>query len=213
MKRILISIFVLIFTNSIINSQNNEPKILVMGVPQYLFMNGIRIDVDYCYKNKSWIVFSPQYYNYNSSLGNDAFGLSDEYETLSGAGLYISLKRMMSKYSSKGLYIAGGAGYNYFDVFTKNKRVWEEFEPGRYAPVYKDYTVSINKIGINALLGTQFSIFNVVYFDLYIGFGMRYAFRKIPENSFTFFNTSNSDYGYRGTLFVSGFRVGLPIGY
>lgn len=193
-------------------AQDEEPpKVLVMGVPQYLIKNGIRIDIDVATNNKgSWWVLSPQFYINVSDLEN---GLRNRnIEELHGSGLSIHRKGFLSrKYAEKGAYISGGLGFQHFNILTNSERWIELSNNGlNYMELVEDdYHIFINKVLTEAIIGFQKEIFSRMYIDLYAGVGLRYSFYDQPTGSDIKFNKNITDYGYTGTAFIGGFRIGV----
>ncbi|MFW6222219.1 MAG: hypothetical protein ACOC3T_01270 [Bacteroidota bacterium] len=71
MKKITI-LFILSLLFGAVRAQEKEYKLLVMGSPQHLAINGLRVDLDLPLKRSwQWLVLSPTFY-YNK--GDDALG-------------------------------------------------------------------------------------------------------------------------------------------
>jgi hypothetical protein len=212
MKKIYILLLgIILYANSAI-SQENPPKLLIMGVPQYMVRQGIRIDFELPTKDyNSWWVFSPVYFINVSDLGNDE---RRDYEQMHGYGLSIGRKGFLSRKSlDKGVYISGNAGFHYYN-FLANISRWHEIEIDGLK--YQEYVTSnshvyVNKFLIDALVGYQKEIYSRLYLDFYAGIGLRYSFHEGPSGSNVKFNKNVFDYGYTGTLFVGGFRLGIGL--
>ena len=191
-------------------AQDQPPKILVMGVPKYLFKNGIRIDIDIASKvyKSSWVL-SPQYYIDVSELVNRN---TKKYKQLHGYGLSIHRKGFLSHSKiEKGVYISGGIGFQHFNILANAER-WIEIDDDelKYLQLVKDdYHMFINKVLTEALIGYQKEIFSRMYIDIYVGIGLRYSFYDQPSGLDLKFNRNIIDYGYTGTAFVGGIRFGV----
>lgn len=212
MKKIILALILIPWMCNAIHAQENPPKLLIMGVPQYIFNQGIRIDVDLPTKNyKSWWVFSPQYFINVTDLN----GFSDNnFKSLHGYGLNIYHRGFLSKQSvEKGTYISGGIGYQHFNIAADFER-WISIEQdglNYMQMVSESSNIYINKVLAEALIGYQKEITSRLYIDFYLGIGLRYSFHKQPEGIDRKYNSNASDYGYTGTVFVGGIRFGVGI--
>ncbi len=198
--------------NSSVFSQEDAPKVLVMGVPQYMFKNGIRIDIDIPTRDyKSWWVIMPQFYvdvNGFESL------IDKKYEQLHGYGLSIHRKGFLSNaYPDQGVYISGGLGAQHFNILTNTER-WTNIDDNGLNTMQltrDNYHVFIDKVLTEVVIGYQKEITSRLYVDIYGGFGLRYSFYKQPTGSDLKFNKNITDYGYTGTAFIGGVRIGVGL--
>lgn len=212
MKRITFIISLILVLTNAVYSQVNAPKVMVMGVPQYMFKNGIRIDIDIPSKDyKSWWVFMPQFY----VDVNDFENLIDKkYEQLHGYGLSIHRKGFLSKtYPDQGVYISGGIGAQHFNILTNSERWATVVDNGlnTLQLTSDNYHVYIDKVLTEVVIGYQKEIISRLYIDIYGGFGLRYSFYNQPSGSDLKFNRNISDYGYTGTTFTGGIRIGVGL--
>ncbi|HEX3007919.1 MAG TPA: hypothetical protein VHO90_09925 [Bacteroidales bacterium] len=210
MKRILLA--VILYTIILIDAaaQVKSPKVMVMGVPQYLFKNGIRIDVDLASKNpKNWWTISSQYYVDVSELGD---WKEKDYEQMHGYGFAIYRKSFLTqKKPETGVYISGGSGYQHFNMLAIAER-WVNMDDGglQYMQLKRDYEhVYIHKFLTDAVIGFQTELFSHLYVDVYAGVGLRYSFHDQPSGLDIKFNNSSVDYGYTGTALIGGIRFGV----
>lgn len=216
MKKIYIIAFacILSFISSEISvrAQEQAPRIIIMGVPQYIIQHGIRIDLDIPVRNhKGWWVVSPQYYINVSNLNN----INDnDFNQMHGYGLSLYRKGFLTgKYPDQGVYIAGGLGYQHFNILTSQNR-WAQIEEDglKYMQIVNDdYHIYINKVLTEVIIGYQKEITSRLYMDIFVGFGLRYSFHDQPSGSDIKFNKNVFDYGYTGTAFIGGFRIGVGI--
>ncbi|MBN2485583.1 MAG: hypothetical protein JXB34_06390 [Bacteroidales bacterium] len=221
-KYILVLVFIFISFTGYAQEEAVEksPGLMVFGVPQYILTNGLRIDFDLHKKGtQNWIVLSPYYYSDNSSADLLNLGGSDEYfdvynyDKLTGAGLGILKKTFLSKKSlTEGFYLAYGGSYKYFDI-DGNSYTWIEFT-GTDGLVYQKmadlkYDLYIHSINANAIIGYQLEANPSLFFDFFCGFGLRYSIHSSPQNVTTKYNRGYYDYGYTGTQFIAGLRVGI----
>lgn len=212
MKHIIISLTLALLITASAMAQENPPRVLVMGVPQYLIKNGIRIEVDIASNDyRSWWVISPQFYIDVSDIET----LRDKnYEQLHGYGLAIHRKVfLMRNNTEKGAYFRGGLGYQYFNILTNSEHWTQSLIDGlNYLQLEnRNYHVYINRAMADALIGFQKEITSRMYIDVYAGVGLRYSFHDQPSGSDMKFNKNISDFGYTGTAFVAGIRFGVGL--
>jgi hypothetical protein len=214
-----------IFTSTILlNAQQTKDSsnFLIFGVPQYLLTNGLRIDFDIHKKNsQNWYVISPYYYSDCSSVDPmNLSGSDDEYDVYNydkmvGGGIGLSKKIFVSEKSfNEGFYLLFGANFKYFDI-DGNSYTWVEFV-GDDGLTYQEmadlkYDLYIHSIGADAVLGFQFQVIPSLYLDFFMGFGIKYSQHYSPQNVTVKYNRGYYDYGYTGTQFIGGFRIGVGI--
>lgn len=218
-------------TDSIQNINiNNKPgkkqgSVMLFLLPQYLFVDGIRMDVDLRRKGKkAWWVISPYYYNSNKNTLNiiGGFGKYDrfydkyDYNDLKGVGLGISRKQFLSGINSEtGFHFKYGGVYRYYNVFG-NSPTYQEFvgdDNLTYLELREtDYTIIINNFQLKAEMGYQYETrANNLFFDFYIGFAASLSSHHSSENVNVKFERSKLDYGYSGIQFIAGIRFGVKL--
>jgi hypothetical protein len=179
-------------------------------VPQYAFVNGFRPDFDFRLgkaKNQ-WLIVSPQIY-----LSSERNGLF-KYNNMWGTGLEIQHRHYLKAGNNQpeGAYLGYGPVFQHFSI--DEERLYSEkvIENGieytfiKYGPV----TTNINKFGFTLTSGYQALISNVVYFDFYIGAGIRLSFDDSGTSGFSrIYNGWYGGYGYSGTMITAGVRVGM----
>ena len=216
MKNIFVSI-ILAFLILNLNAQENPThSTLVMGVPQYLLIGGVRIDIDkQTGVGNKWLIFSPSiYYNYTENSGSFSIGRND-YKRLLGAGLEVSRRIFLTKQvKNSGFYWSFGGGYKYFNLNVSDY-LWETI-PGNLVQYHlsstqKDYSISIHSLSMNSIMGFQKEVYEALYIDVFVGFGIKYGIYDQPFGSFKRYNEAGWDYGYRGTMFVGGIRFGVGL--
>jgi hypothetical protein len=194
-------------------SQSKTYNTLIMGVPQYLVNNGLRIDIDKRIKEtNNWLVISPILY---LSYHND-FSMQDDYKSVKGGGLTLSYRKMYTKSDQPvGFYISPGLCYQFVDINTDNNiwdKITDQWGQVKYDWVNKNYDARIHKIGGNITIGVQAEIYPGLLLDFFAGTGIRYSFRSYSNGEAGIrFNSSMLGYGYSGTLFVGGFRIGVGL--
>jgi len=219
-KYILIFVIVLFWNDFAFSQDQKNEKVVLFFVPQYLITNGIRLDIDIrkTDSNKWWII-SPYFYADGSSSSSlnpdDQYDYNPHsYEKMTGYGLGISRKIFVTKHSYKGLYAALGINYRYFTIEGDNFNYVEL--TGDDGLIYYEmqdlnYSVNINSYNGYAIMGQQFNPFSKFYIDLFLGFGIKYSTHSSPENVAIEYNRGNIDYGYSGTQFIAGARLGIAI--
>ena len=207
-------LFLIIFLLTISKSfsQKETYNCLIMGVPQYLLINGIRIDIDKSLnKSNRWVVISPQFYYANDYAMTDIGYRDFEIKKVIGGGTGLEYKYVFSTQSNaKGIYISTGLSYNYFKI-TTDGITWVPETTGALTLVQREGTFNtrINKIGIQSTIGYCSELFDKFLVDVFIGFGLRLCLDDTPGDSFTDLSTYAGDYGYSGTTLVTGIRFGL----
>ncbi len=205
----------IIFTCSPLTAQDQTYKWRIMGVPQHLFKNGLRIEIDKQTRGtNAWWVFAPQYYIDLSNTNNLNLYNNPAYKQMHGFGMSVYRKVFVSKKSpNQGVYIGGGLGYQNFNLLVDRGR-WNEFTKDglNYFRMEKsDYEVHINKALIDAIVGYQKEITDRLFLDIFIGVGLRYSFYDQPSGSDIRFNENTFDFGYTGTAFLAGLRLGVSL--
>ena len=186
----------------------NEQKSFGLGVvPQYAISNGMRIDLDFRLNNKNqWLVVSPLVFLNNKPKFNW------DYNSMVGTGIEVQHKLFLTGHLKMGNpYISYGPVFNYFSVkddgltarkFTENG--------GNYIGLTEDeITTKIFKIGGNLIFGLHLFVMDNLYFDTFVGTGIRFAFDNKTTGFHGYYNEWWGDMGYSGTLMVGGFRFGV----
>lgn len=192
MKFFLSTVTVLILFISGISAQEESfvpKKTIISFVPQYLIIDGIRIDVERQIKGKHYLQVCPQLY-----LNKEPKYYAN-YEKMIGGGLFIYHKYFPNENRLKnGIYMAYGLTYNYFqfDVLDDNDEIT---------------MLKVNKVGADLVVGYQYLLNNVISFDFYTGIGNRNSIFEGTRTDILYDATFG--YGYTGNLFLFGFRIGF----
>lgn len=227
MKKTIL-ILTIILGSIISNAQEKQENILVFGVPQYLITNAIRIDIDIRKPNtNSWWIISPYYYvdksnndaidiNYNYDYDYNSYDYDlHEYDELYGFGLGIERKTIIGKsIKSEGFYLKYGVNYKNFAVIGNNFTFREYVgDDGITYQGLRDgkYTININSFNALTALGYQFELMSKLYLDTYLGFGVKYSTHSSKEKVTIKYNRQVTDYGYTGTQFIIGVRLGVAL--
>lgn len=194
------------------NTKNNN--LLIMGVPQYLLVNSVRIDIDKNIKGTNkWVVISPQIFNGETGAISNMFSGRFNYLDVKGGALGLSYKYVLSeKSNSQGVYVAAGGAYHYLKVKSEGV-LWEAQSPGSLIMVQKQGSVSsiINRMGLNSIVGMQLKTNSNIFMDFYVGFGIKLGLDKTEEGGITDLSAYASDYGYSGTYLLMGVRFGIGL--
>ncbi len=207
----LLTVLVLIFVTSTLSAQERPLTRAIMMSPQYVLNNALRFEFDFKLDStNNWLIIAPQFYQKHKD-SDDALN-HREYNQMIGAGVDILMRNYLLKNKSgKSFYYSYGIGYRYLNIET-DSYLWEttvEENITYYQRGNSNYTLGIHGLSFRCTAGFQFSIIEKLMGDGFIGVGMKYAFYDRPEGSFIRFNQNASDYGYIGTYFVGGFRLGI----
>ncbi len=217
----LIAIIIILLFSQIIKAQTANTDYIIYGVPQYLFVNGLRIDVDIRRANENkWLVISP--YIFNDNENNNIFGLNTDsdldnhhYKKMWGAGLGLSHKRFLSPgKTNNGFYFMYGLHYKYMNFSGSNYR-YNSFtgDDGLqyFNYRYTDFKTNLHSLTPTACIGVTVTPVNGLFIDFFVGMGLKYSIHTSQQTPIVKYNRAVVDYGYTGTLFVPGFRVGVSL--
>lgn len=190
------------------NDENNDGGFALGFVPQYTFVNGLRVDMDFRTGKNSdgWIILAPQIYynedeNYNQS-----------YEEMSGYGMDLYYRHYLNgNASAEGLYFNFGVTFQYFRV-KEYDLVMEEFEENGatyFKYVNKLVDNDLYKVGPNLLLGYQVLIKDKLFLDFYAGPAFRKSFDNKDDMVVESYNDWWGDLAYSGILLNGGLRLGI----
>jgi len=212
MKKLILLLFLVTTMFSLSFAQETEnykPRTGFGFVPQYTVSGGLRFDVDFSLSKASnqWLVLSPQvYWVTGSRYGHD-------FEELTGAGMDVKHKIYLKPASMKpaGFYVQYGVIFQYFSITDYREYGAYYIEDGvEYYGVFEgEINTKLYKFGGNFDMGYQWLIGNKIYFDLYLGAGIRISKNNRNDGFDTWYNDHWYDYGYSGTLIDAGFRLGL----
>ncbi len=197
----------------LVSAQHNSEEIseqISFGlgvVPQYAILNGMRIDLDFRLNNNNhWLVVSPLVFISNKP------NLNWNYNSMVGTGIEIQHKLFLThNLKTVNPYISYGPVFNYFSVKDDGLTAQEFTENGAdYIRLTEDeITTKIFKTGGNLIFGLHVFVMDNLYFDTYVGTGIRFAFDNKTTGFHGYHNEWWGDMGYSGTLMVGGFRFGV----
>lgn len=197
-----------------IEENNSEKSIIITFLPQYVAINGLRVDLDIpLRRNKSYIILSPQFY-----LGtNGSIFFGNEYNRMNGFGLNMQHRVFIKENieGPKGWYIMWGPTYQHFNLYVDSYQLTDYPEYGSYYMTFAEGEANhpINKFGLDISMGRQWIIGKTFVLDGYTGVGIRMAYDKDWEMSVKDGNPFGSDipfeYGFSGTTLVIGLRIGI----
>lgn len=220
-KLIYIFAILSIFTGKIVAQETDRDHVILSFNPQYLFTNAIRLDIDFRTKNSSsWWIISPYFYTDGSNesflnRGDDDNYNPRKYESMYGLGLGVAKRiYLRPKSTADGFYATAGITYKYLiikgDNFTYVENTGDD-GLNYYEMQDLEYSININSYSGYVIIGHQFNPFTKFYIDLYIGFGIKYSTHNSPENAVVKYNRGSIDYGYSGTQFLGGVRLGVTL--
>lgn len=201
-----------IFMATLAFAQNEKPferqKIFSI-VPQYVIQNGFRFDYEFTLRNnlKSWLQLSPELFISTHSTNIS----TDNYKSMIGAGLEIHHKYYLKEPNENGGYYFGyGGGLQFFGIKDNESVSYTYTENGTEYISFREEEVNntINRLLLNFIIGKQVVSFKPFIVDYYLGVGFRYSVDK-NLNLLNTYNSTWFDYGYSGSLLVSGIKIGF----
>lgn len=218
MKNILILFYILMFFpfgNLFAQEPESEyhHNFLIMGVPQHLFQNGIRIEFDRRLNNpQNWLIVAPTVY-YRGQRGNWLIG-NFNVHSMWGAGLEVFYRRFMKdRPEPGGFYLSGGTGYRFvnqeyrgdrWDIYTENGLTFYRYNNSSWHK--QNHTFSLK-----GTAGYQFVTEQHLMLDVFIGYGLLLSRQDIPDNVevLSHFDNDAFSFGYTGLLYEIGVRLGI----
>lgn len=184
----------------------------VMGVPQHLFVNGLRIEIDKPLGNlQKWLIIAPTLY-YKGKQGS-WFSSRRLMDGMEGAGLDIMYRYYPSwRAGGGGGYLSAGGGIRYLNFRYSGYR-WDEYRQNDLT-YYRYDTGSWNRqlttANIKFTLGYQ-QVFNRHFaIDLFVGAGFKYTDAKQPADVTIIFDSNDPEnLDYTGLLLIGGIRFGM----
>ncbi len=176
-------------------------------VPQYAITSGTRIDFDIRLPGRNqWLVVAPQLYlvTENSNLWN--------FNEMTGVGIDLQHRVFIGQGKDpRGAYLAYGPVLQYRSVRDEGLTSYQYREDdATYFGLHEEMMqTGIWKTGGNLIFGYQALASRSVYFDFYLGTGIRFSFDNRSSGLHGYYNEWWGDLGYSGTLMVGGFRFGL----
>lgn len=175
-----------------------KPSGIISFVPQYFFINGLRLDYDWAITSNHWIQMAPVFFYKNSP--SDGALATTRYNNQRGGGLHVYHRFYPAEgFAAKKIYLAYGPMYHYNKLQYGNRS--ETDRPERYT--------AIHKTGFDILLGFNTLLSDNMIFDLYVGLGMRHSFIHSDAANPEKFNNSYIDFGYSGNVLLMGLRIGF----
>ena len=209
---IYFSILLFLFSGKII-AQDSLGFFSISMVPQYMVINGFRIDIEKksAENCNGFLLGSYLFLNEREKIFPDG----NKINTTVGFGFEAIHKRYLSdkKYTQYRWmpYIAYGISYQHFKI-----KFWE------YAWVtfikddleYLEYKLAeqekkIDRAGVSLLFGNQFIYKNVFLIDVYLGGGIKYSIINSTLEEFTDQDIYIYDYDYTGIVPVIVVRIGI----
>ena len=175
-------------------------------VPQYVFSNGLRFDLERVNARRAWVI-SPRFY-YLKRQAHPISYSDASLGKLTGAGLSIYRKFIKSSTEKYMGYWAIGLGLSYFHLGYE-QYTWVA-KPLYDQTVY-DYEIAdrqgaLLRMEVDATMGIEHKLWNFLIIEPYAGVGYRYTIPFLPDDTNPFDNVFG--YGYSGPLFILGVKLG-----
>ncbi len=183
----------------------------IMGVPQHLFKNGIRVEWDKKLGRPGvWINYAPTIY-YRGQRGNRLFGNYDVYST-AGAGMDVMLRWYPQGIGPKGgFYLSGGGGFRFlvqefrgyrWTTSVRNGLTWYEYDESSWNRETQNYV-------LKGTLGYLLIINRHLAADFFIGIGLQAETQKLPSGTIYEISEEPDVFGGTGLITLLGFRLGI----
>lgn len=186
-------------------------RIWIMGVPQYLFENGIRIEIDQrIQESQNWITWSPTIY-YRGQPGSWISGNYD-VQSVKGMSLEVLYRWYPAGFGRQGgVYVSGGGGYRYISQKIKGYQ-WDDFQQDNLT-FYNYNEDTWNRISqtysLRGIVGYQLVSNQHLGMDLYVGLGAKYSIVDKPEGAMNYFTDNYNPFSGNGFFITGGFRMGI----
>lgn len=172
------------------------PTRMISFVPQYAFINGLRLDYDFQLTKNNWIQLAPTFY-----VGKESMDIGN-FENIAGIGLHAYHRYHPGEgFGEVPVYLSFGPVYQYFHL------EHEEWEMSK--TILRN--THIHRIGLDVIIGIFSPVVNDFVFDVYTGIGLRHAFQTTDAVKARKFDDSIVDFGYSGSIFILGLRIGIPL--
>lgn len=184
--------------------------------PFYMIKNILKTDVDIALGSGNWLIISPMFAARENHYEDEYYYYDDYYEDefnkLLGFGVNVGHRMYGNPIDiPRGIYFMYQAGWRHYKLDYRD-RTWGETEFDGYDAITYDYfdmSTTIDKLGLDILIGYQFVIKNALMLDLYLGGGIRYSIKEFAGNQKREFKYNFIDYGYTGLLPQGGVRLGV----
>lgn len=199
-------------------STNRTTNKMIYFVPQYLFIDGTRMEFEYRKNVSNAFLFSGTFYT--GTLNNNSL-LGESDDTWSGANIEILHKIYLADVlpklnkSSDQIYLAHGPYYQHANIKYQGNS-WVPSTVNNLDVLeykYGEQTMTINKIGYSAILGVQIVTESRLVVDIYTGLGFRHAYVKktSDENDQKTYNDNWLTPAYSGNILLLGFKLGVVL--
>ena len=216
-------LFVGNITGQINQAKEEYPKQTISLQPFYLFNGGLRLEYERQLRSpREWVQINitgyhitsdsdfENYYSTDMSVSNSNF---DDINKVRGFGIGGGYKYFLTKmpeYHWNGLkpYVNANLSYTHFNVHhpTWGYTPFKENGLTFYEYGYINKLSKFDRLNTSVNFGFQSSLFNLFYYDMFVGMGYSYSFYKKEDKAFT---EGIYSYGYRGLQFNAGARIGV----
>ncbi len=197
------------------DSTFNQPKVFLSFSPQFIVINGTRIDVEKRFEESAHaLLIAPTYY-FGVINENHIFQSYFKEYDLNGFGFELGHKIYAEKSWIKDInwYQSYSITYNRLS-FDYSGMGWQPLpeDPNLLVLREKEQTLTIDQFGLSTYIGAVIRIDNNFYTDVYFGIGAKRSFAndsstdKFAEDDFSdgFIN-----YNFTGALLRTGFKIGM----
>jgi hypothetical protein len=215
--------FLLLFPSVVFGQAGTEvPKVLFKAAPQNFSVNTFKAGVEVFNKKKVKSITLFVYARLDRNPDTGPYYYYDEYyRGLGGEAIYKKYISAIQDYTTRknrtfqqGIYWGGyvqGAAYS-----NSGNYYYHQYRNNQITTTIVDVYESIGNWGTGFVIGIQRVVWNVLYFDLFVGGGMQWSDvirRETPP-------VSNSQYyayrditspSYQGIMPKFGLHIGLPI--
>gem|GEM_PF-4123512 len=210
MKNILVFIAVVAIYSEC--KADSIPRFRVSMEPQYFVLGTFKTAFDLKIGQDDWIVLTARAtWREREQPDFDIYYNDDSFLRSWGAGVELAYRKYLNKPEDMARYFFSfNLGYNYYEP-VYYRYMWVDYkEDGLNFTTYMpgEDKRQIHQPKGEMAMGTLFRVFGSWFFELNAGGGIKYSmfdkYRGDPENLYRYYWS----YGYSGTYFLMGFRIG-----
>jgi hypothetical protein len=186
-------------------------KLHIMGVPQMLFMHGLRIDLDVPRKEgKEWLIISPELF-YKDKY-DDMF--SPDYDEMIGGRLGLAQRIYFSNNNHlSNWYLSLGVNVEYVQL-SRMTDAWVNYTSDGIVysePGVTDIKSTSFRPGLEFIIGKTVDISDHLLLDWFVGTGFRYCFFDGTSEEKAHYSDGMYGRTHSGAVLLGGFRFGLSL--
>lgn len=209
-------------TNSWCQQTTTVPNFSLRVVPQFLLVNGLRVDAEW-QLDETWALYVAPTYYYGTSNKNGqytrtitSFGSHPEAsnDQINGYALYAGVKYCFlqpGRFREYG-YIGADFGAKNIDYAFKDFDFFPQVQNGITYYSYRlgDMKGNSYQTGVNVFMGYSLQVERTVG-EMYLGLGYRECVQTELLKKYRSYEASTLNYAYSGFLLYGGFKVGYFI--